>query len=301
MEPFSLTGLQALKNFPIKERRTLTASDGLSLAYYSFVPENPKAALIFYHGAGFYQGALYQNFAQELANKHNIASYLFDIRGHGNSGGDRGDASSIKQVWDDITQAINLVKKYHPSIPLYLGGHSSGAGMVLNYSKYNQNPDVQGYIFIAPYLGRNSGAIKEHADSRTSFVKNVRVWVFILNALTGGYFFAHTPAVFFNFPKELLKSDPKVVTSYTATMMAATAPENPQELFAQIDKPFLLLAAQNDEQFLSDKLVEYKNLAPENISKKSQALIMPNTKHLDILLNAADSVADFMLNTHLLS
>lgn len=301
MEPFSLAELQALKNFPIKEHRTLTASDGLSLAYYSFVPENPKATLIFYHGAGFYQGALYQYFAQELANKHGIASYLFDIRGHGNSGGDRGDAPNINQVWDDITQAINLVKKNYPTIPLYLGGHSSGAGMVLNYSKYNQNPDVNGYVFIAPYLGRNSGAIKEHVDARTSFVKNVRVWVFILHALTGGYFFGHTPAVFFNFPDELLKVDSKIVTNYTATMMAATTPENPQELFAQINKPFLIAVAQNDEQFLSDKLLEYKALAPEIIAKKSQTLIIPNTKHLDILLNAANPVAEFILSDHLLS
>lgn len=293
MEPFSLAELQILKNFPIQEANLIKASDGINLAYYSFVPKNPKAALIFYHGAGFYQGSLYQNFANELAQK-NIATYLFDIRGHGNSAGERGDASSINQVWDDITQAINLVKKNHPTIPLYLGGHSSGAGMVVNYSKYHQHPDVQGYIFIAPYLGRNSGAIKEHADTKTSFVKNVRVWVFILNGLTGGYFFAHTPAVFFNFPEELLKSEPKIVTSYTATMMAATSPENPQELFAQIDKPFLLLAAQNDEQFLSDKLVEYKKLAPDNISKESEAHIVPNTKHLDILLNSADAIASFI-------
>ena len=294
MEPFSLKELQVLQDFPIKQPHYIKASDGIDLAYYSFLPANPQAIVIFYHGAGFYSSALYQNFAKELAEKHSIGCYLFDIRGHGNSQGQRGDAPSINQVWDDVTSAIDFVNKQHPGIPLYLGGHSSGGGMVLNYSHYHQNPLVKGYLFIAPYLGRNSGAIKDHANPEASFVKYVRVWVFILNGLSGGYFFAHTPAVYFNYPDQLLKQDPLIVTSYTATMMAATSPENPQELFAKINKPFALFAAENDEQFIAQKLIEYKKLAPIEIAKNSVAQIIPNAQHLDILLSSADYCAQFI-------
>ncbi len=140
MQPFSLSKLEVLKDFNKKDPAFIKASDGADLAYYSYVPQYPTAVLIFYHGAGFYSNQLYQYFAKELADKHNIGCFLFDIRGHGNSQGDRGDAPSIKQVWDDITIAINFVSKQHSGIPLYLGGHSSGAGLVLNYSNYHHYP-----------------------------------------------------------------------------------------------------------------------------------------------------------------
>lgn len=294
MESFSLKELQCLQDFRIKKPNYIKASDSIDLAYYSFVPSHPKAIVVFYHGTGFWNSALYQYFAKQLAEKHNIGCYLFDIRGHGNSQGVRGDAPNVNQVWDDVTSAIDFVKKQHPEKSLYLGGHSSGGALVLNYSNYNYHPLINGYLFIAPYLGRNSGVIKEHADQAASFVKSVRVWVFILNGISGGYFFAHTPAVYFNHPDELLKKDSLIVKSYTPTMMAATAPENPQELFTKIDKPFALMAAQNDEQFMSDKLLNYKNLASTSIVDACMAEIVPNAKHLDIMLQAANYCATFI-------
>lgn len=294
VEPFSLKELQILENFPVKQPQNIKASDNKDLAYYSFVPAAPQAIVIFYHGAGFWSGELYQHFVKQLAENHNIGCYLFDIRGHGNSQGARGDAPSIKQVWDDVTTAINFVNKQHLGIPLYLGGHSSGGGLVLNYSNYHHHPLIKGYLFIAPYLGRNSGTLQEHTDPATSFVKSVRVWVFILNGISGGYFFGHTPAVYFNYPEELFKKDPLIVTSYTPIMMAATSPENPQELFTKIDKPFALFAAQNDEQFIAQKIIDYKNYAATDIKNASTATIIPDTKHLDVMLQAAYHCAKFI-------
>ncbi|MBA3954759.1 alpha/beta fold hydrolase [Candidatus Dependentiae bacterium] len=293
-QPFSLEKLEFLKDFKIKKPHFIKASDDIQLAYYSYMPQKPRAIVIFYHGAGFYGSSLYQYFANELAQKHTIGCYVFDIRGHGNSQGRRGDAPSMNQVLDDVTTAVEFVAKQHPSISLYLGGHSSGGGMVLNYSNYNHHQAIKGYLLIAPYLGRNSGAIQDHADPAESFAKSVRVWVFILNALSGGYFFSHTPSVFFNYPKELIEKEPKIVTSYTVPMMAATSPENPQELFAKIDKAFLLLAGKNDEQFVASNVVEYKNFSSAAIAQKSTAEIIPAVQHLDILLNAAGYCAKFI-------
>lgn len=294
VEPFSFKELhQKLHDFVTKKPQFLKAADGIELAYYSFVPAAPKALVIFYHGAGFYSNALYQSFAQQLVDE-NIGCYLFDVRGHGNSQGPRGDAPTVTQVWDDITGAIDFVSKQHPGIPLYVGGHSSGGGMILNYSKYHHHQAVKGYLFIAPYLGRNSGAIKEHADPTASFVKSVSVWKFIVNAITGGYFCGHNPAVFFNYPQELLTVDPKIVTSYSVTTMTATSPENPKELFTAIDKPFLLLVGANDEQFIPGKIVEYKKYAPAEIESSSIAQIVPETTHLGCMLNAAPLCVKFI-------
>jgi acylglycerol lipase len=93
-----LQKLEFLKDFKAKQPLFIKASDGSKLAYYEYMPKSPKAIILFYHGAGFYSSALYQNFAKELAEKYSIGCYLFDIRGHGNSEGTRGDAPSINQV-----------------------------------------------------------------------------------------------------------------------------------------------------------------------------------------------------------
>lgn len=297
-KPFALEKLEFLKNHAVQSPAYIKSYDSCKLAYYAFVPESPKAMVIFYHGAGFYGSTLYQYFAQQLA-KHAIGCYLFDIRGHGNSEGDRGDGPSKCMILDDVRAAVDYVKKLYPDVPLYLGGHSSGAGLVLNYGEHlrcskKNHAKVAGYIFVAPYLGRNSGVFKEHTDPTTSFIKHVRSWVFIFNGLSGGHFFSHTPAVYFNYPKDLIKSDPKIVTSYTPTMTAATSPENPQELFRNLDKPFCLLVAADDEQFIAQKIVDYKNYVEADLLKKSDVQIMDNTKHLDILLSAADACAQFM-------
>lgn len=293
-KPFALEKLEFLKSFPVQAPTYIKSSDGYNLAYYASVPESPQAIVIFYHGAGFYGSSLYQYFATQLADNHNIGCYLFDIRGHGNSQGNRGDAPSVKQVWDDITTAVAHVKALHPNVPLYVGGHSSGAGMLLNYSNYYNNPAIQGYLFVTPYLGRNGAVFKEHTDPATSFIKSVRAWVFMLNCITGGYCFAHTPAVFFNYPASLLAGDPKIVANYTPTMTAATSPENPQELFETINRPFGLFIAADDEQFIAEKMADYKKYVPANILKQSTVEIIPGTKHLDILLTVADQCAMFI-------
>ena len=74
--------------------------------------------------------------AEQLCQKYQIATYLFDIRGHGQSGGERGHTPYIHQVWDDISSAIIFLKQNYGDIPLYLGGHSSGAGLILNYAAW---------------------------------------------------------------------------------------------------------------------------------------------------------------------
>ncbi len=283
-----------MQDFPVKKPDFIETSDSNKLAYYAYLPEKPTAILIFYHGAGFYSGPLYQYFAQQLADDYAIGCYLFDMRGHGASEGPRGDAPSVAQVFDDITAAITFVNAAHSHVPLYLGGHSSGGGLVLNYSAAVNHPLLKGYILIAPYLGRNSEALKKHANSDDSFIKSVRVWAFILNGITNGYLCGHTPAVFFNYPPKLLKSDPLIVTSYTPIMMHATSPESPRELFKNLSKPVALFAAADDEQFDAQKLIGYKSSLPLPLVSSSLVEIIPHAKHLDCMLQAACYCASFI-------
>lgn len=166
--PFSFTEILQVPSFNHRVD-FFQGADGCPLAYSLYAPKTPHAICIFYHGAGFYGNPVHQQIGKKLADKHNITAYIVDIRGHGNSGGARGDAPSMESVWADVSQAIKHAQKQFPHVPVYLAGHSSGAGLILNYAAWPLRKDVAGLILLAPYLGPKSGVQKNHIDPDRQF------------------------------------------------------------------------------------------------------------------------------------
>ncbi len=294
ISPFSFTEIQQIRPFELKQPSHVVASDGCKLAYYSYIPKAPRAAMIFYHGAGLYGNSIHQWIAKELAEKHGVASYIVDIRGHGNSAGARGDAPTIEIVWDDVSSMVNCVRATHPKLPLYLAAHSSGAGLLLNYAAWPKHQKVDGVIVLAPYLGPMSGVLKEHKDPALSFVKKVRSWVYIVAGMSNGYFCAHTPAVYFNYPDEILK-DNNILTYYTYTMSCATTPYETKKVFEAITLPTVLISASEDEQFDATAMVKLADSIPATTYHFAEIV---NAKHLTILLQAPDLIAKSIDRLH---
>merc|ERR1711862_115819 len=134
-----------------------------------------------------------------------------DLRGHGNSGGRRGDSPSSEQVFEDVNSVFEhvLAQMGDLNLPVYLGGHSSGAGLVLNYATKTTmastfKHQVSGYILVAPQLGPHAHVGHDkNATNREEFAK-VKIYPFILNALFG--IMGHYPAVKFQYPEKVLES-----------------------------------------------------------------------------------------------
>ncbi|HEV2601787.1 MAG TPA: alpha/beta fold hydrolase [Candidatus Babeliales bacterium] len=289
VEPFSYKEIQSIPEFPLQRPEFLSATDGIQLAYYAFLPkQEPSNVVIFYHGGGGYTNAAYQWVGMQLAMSDNIGAYMVDIRGHGHSRGPRGDAPTVEQLFYDIDTIIDFAHQKHPQAKIYLAGHSAGAGLILNYGAHVPSSYVAGYICLAPYLGPNSGTLKDHVDPRTSFVKNVRVWVYILGGMSGGRICAHTPAVYFNYSPDIL-ADPFMVPYYTYTMSSATTPYDTNSVFARLNKPIALYIGDQDEQMNAEKIVDYKEKAVL-VKKQSIAQIIPHAAHLSILLSAAELI-----------
>ena len=289
----SFESLQKGKMVPLGAPQYMKASDGIDLAYFvKHSAQKPIAALIFLHGGGAYSEAGYENLASGLSEKYATTVYLMDVRGHGRSGGPRGDAPTIEQVWDDIKVMVETVQMHHPGVPLYLGGHSSGAGLVLNYVTWNKKTPVDGYFMIAPQLGYKSETARP--DLKTSFA-TPRLRVFTLSALTGGKLFAHTPAVDLHYPASVLKEKPLMLTYYTRTMSLAITPDHPQEQFAKIDKRFGLFIGEQDDLFVPEKVIRYADYAAPEIKAGSFSTMVPGEKHLSILLAADDLIGKSIL------
>lgn len=283
MNPFSLEEISKIPFSPLKDPTFIKTTDGINLAVYPFLPQNPSSIIVFYHGGGFYSGQIYQHIGRQLEKNHNIGSYFVDIRGHGHSNGNRGDAPSKDHVLEDINTMLVEVKSKHPTTPVYLAGHSSGAGLILNYSTYDNKKSglYDGYILIAPYLGPHVGVLRKNAPQ---FVKKVRTWVYILNGAFGIPLFQHITAVYFNYDAELLKQDPLIVSSYTYIMSCATTPHDPQHIFEQLDKPCSLYIGADDEQFIPEKVVAFAQFNKKDLITTQ---IIPHVKHLSILVDAA--------------
>ncbi len=154
--PFSFRELQESGRYDPAPVNTLAADDGVLLSYRSYVPADPNSVVLFYHGGGAHSGAGYRHPTAGLQQRFRAAVYTPDLRGHGASEGPRGDAPTPLQVWADVTTFIRYLRAEHPRLPLFLGGHSSGAGLTLNYTAQKAREQVEGYVFLSPHFGFRS-------------------------------------------------------------------------------------------------------------------------------------------------
>lgn len=287
----ALTGGQSINsNITPPAVGYVTATDGVRLAYYAYIPKNPIATLIFYHGSGANSAAGYLPIGQELRDKYSIATYLVDIRGHGMSEGPRGDAPNPQQVWQDVGTIVQFVQSQHPSLPLLLGGHSAGVGVILNSLSYTEKY-VSGYVFLAPDFGLKSDT--EQVTGASNFA-SVCLRAFIVNAITHGVLSGHERAVRFAYAPEDVKSA-GLVPYYTVNMAIAQNPSAASQDLASLDKPFGLWIGSNDEVFNPSKVVAYAQQASKVI-EHSQVEIVPGQNHLGILDDAASLIGDWITN-----
>jgi len=257
--------------------KRLNSFDGVQIAYYQFEPDTTSiATLVFIHGGGAASSLGYLQLAQTLSEQYAVNTILMDLRGHGESAGRRGDAPSMESVFIDITTLLNHVKRNDQ--PLYLGGHSSGAGTVLNYSSSKEIADVDGYFFISPYLGENANTVRK--DPVHFFDMDIEK--FINNAKSGGVDNLNDYAVFFNYPPAILRAEPSLVTALTVCMANATTPYNAHEQFKGITKPIGLFIGSDDEIFDAEKVIAFDQIPTER-NAASKAKILKNSNHLSIL------------------
>lgn len=265
----------------------INATDGVSLAYYSFVPTDPVASLVFYHGSGANSYAGYLPLARELAQRYRIATYLFDMRGHGQSGGPRGDTPTPDQVWQDTATAVSYVHNRKPSSPLYVGGHSSGAGVVLN-SMNLIDKDVAGYVFLAPDFGLHSDTEKV-ADGGNFATICQRP--FVVNALSNHVLDGHTEALGFAYTaQQVQQSD--LIPRYTVNMSLAQNADDSAAVLKGMDKPMGMWVGAQDEVFDAAKLRAYADQAG-NLGQDT-VRIVPKDNHLGILTDGASYVGPWI-------
>jgi alpha-beta hydrolase superfamily lysophospholipase len=96
---------------------------------FEVVPQGAKAGLIIVHGIAEH-GARYRHAAAALSQR-NIASFVYDQRGHGMSPGSRAHIGDFTDFAADLGQIGENVQQRFPELPLFVWGHSMGSVVVL--------------------------------------------------------------------------------------------------------------------------------------------------------------------------
>ena len=84
-----------------------------------------------------------------------------DHRGHGKSGGKRGQIDSYEEFMQEIDHLLDEAAQRFPGLPRILYGHSLGGNLVLYYA-LKRKPAIAGVISTAPAVGLvNTSALTE--------------------------------------------------------------------------------------------------------------------------------------------
>ncbi len=109
----------------------------------------PSAAIAVVHGYGDH-GGRYVWFGEAMAAR-GWAVYVYDLRGHGQSSGTRGQVKRFDDYLDDTEVFLNEVRRLQPGKPLLLLGHSMG-GLICARMAEERAPDVRALVLSSPFL-----------------------------------------------------------------------------------------------------------------------------------------------------
>ena len=129
--------------------RVFSSRDGTLIAYRAWPALNAKVTLAVAHGLGEHAGR-YDQFAAAMAQR-GIGTYAVDLRGHGNSPGQRGHVNAWSQWTDDISGFVREVESQIAGevIPL---GHSFGGAALLSTVLEGKLPHSRRFIVSSPAL-----------------------------------------------------------------------------------------------------------------------------------------------------
>ena len=128
--------------------KMLSAADGTPLFVRSAeLGNSTRGNVLLVHGMGEHSSR-YFHVAERLA-AHQFRLCALDLRGHGRSGGRRGDIAGYHVLVDDIARAWEHFTAGES--PTFLYGHSLGGQLALNFL-LQKKPALTGLIITSPWL-----------------------------------------------------------------------------------------------------------------------------------------------------
>ncbi len=246
-DPFPAAGHSAAEFTP----QQVTMRDGENLFARRF-PADSDDTILLLHGVTSDSGA-FNGSAQMLRDVSGAEVVALDLRGHGRSGGARGDVAYIGQYEDDAADVVAAIRAEKPNGRLILAGHSMGGGIALRFAQLTDRPAVDGYLLFAPHLGSDAPTMPQpdpdnpaaaEAAAAYSHLNVPRLIGLIMLNNVGITGLNHLDTLFFNLTDEVTH-----VYSFGATVNSS--PTEYAAALTAVDAPMLVVVGSNDEAFVA--------------------------------------------------
>jgi alpha-beta hydrolase superfamily lysophospholipase len=240
-------GAQASKGF-------LTSSDGTTLAYRAWPVPAARITFAVVHGHGEHSGR-YERFARGMA-AYQMATYAVDLRGHGESAGQRGHVDSWSQWVDDAEAFVKHVENETTGevVPL---GHSFGGVVVLSAARAEKLSKARRFIVSSPAL-RLTKEVPAWLSNVSKALATIAPKLTLNNNVDAGTV-SRIPEVV-----DAYRTDPLVHSKITTRLYAEWRKASKDNLdhAGDIQLPFLILAGTDDRLIDPESSRELHRRAP---------------------------------------
>ena len=111
---------------------------GLELFYRSWQPSGAKRAIVVIV-PGFNSHSGYYSWVGERLAEHGLAAYAVDLRGRGQSNGERFYVQTFADYTSDVQTLVTHIRSSEPKLPLFMLGHSAGGVVACTYTLDHQS------------------------------------------------------------------------------------------------------------------------------------------------------------------
>jgi acylglycerol lipase len=193
-------------------QETVEGASGLNVFFRSWRPkEKARAVVVIVPGFNAHSG--YYGWVAEQFVADGLAVYAVDLRGRGNSDGERFYVEKFEDYVSDVESVVAIVKSREPGLPLFMLGHSAGG--------------VVSCLYALDHQADLSGLICE------SFAHELPAPDFVLAVFKGmGHLAPH--AHILHLPNERFSRDPKVVQAMNEDPLIAHETQPSQTVAAMV-------------------------------------------------------------------
>jgi alpha-beta hydrolase superfamily lysophospholipase len=225
------------------------ARDGTPLAFRRY-DSAADIVVVALHGSSA-EGSYFHPMATQLSSRNRASFVVPDLRGHGASGGRRGDVDYVGQLEDDLADLLDAVRRRRRGAKLVLLGHSSGGGLAVRFAGGRRDARVDGYVLLAPFLGSTAPTTRPASGGWTE-VDGPRIAALARRAVLGDT--SGQDQIVLRFNKPPSQRTGREVLAYTFRMVLSyqPRPDLAGDLSA-IEQPLLVLAGERDESFVPEQ------------------------------------------------
>lgn len=300
--PFTLTSWEVdfLSNNSMPASPTveyLTAPDGLQLAYRDWVPSgwSGNGDMVLFVPGSTSHSEHYAVIGQTLSD-YGIFVRIIDVRGMGLSVrqsvttnvndftprpvtddstyyvGRIGDSLDENQIIRDLSLHVVSLRQEFTNNRLFLGGHSSGGGIVSRYVENGGDYSVDGVILCGPF---------NHSDQPQNVTEAVNAYAIVDMGALGDALRGNTHRYVIGFNMGDIPGLELSVFQYTYNTMIGSAASDPVKFLNAYSKPVLWIHGQSDQLF--DETIcraEFAKIA--DAQGKNRFTVISNTSHIGL-------------------